>query len=205
MDNKLEQWFEQYGYYVLLIGLIFDFMAIPFPAQTALLYAGYLSYTGTLSLPSIIWLSSIGSATGLTVTYLIGYRAGAPFVRRYGKWVFLNRHNLDVTKRWFDKYGNIILLLSCFVPGFRQVIGYFSGMIRIPYKTFALYMYSGTVMWVSVYASLGYLFGPQWKAIIKGIRPYLPSIIIFFCIVIVLYSGIRLLNHYNGRKAARRK
>jgi membrane protein DedA with SNARE-associated domain len=44
----IAQLFEEYGYGVLFFGLLLEFIALPFPGETTMAYAGYLSYAGTL-------------------------------------------------------------------------------------------------------------------------------------------------------------
>lgn len=144
----IEQLFEQHGYLVLFIGLLLDYIALPFPGQTTLIYAGYLSYKDVLHILPSMSLSFLGSAGGLTVTYFVGNKVGMPVVKRFGKWVFLSQRKMAKTKRWFAKYGVALLLMSCFFPGIRQFIGYFSGIVGLPFRTFALYTYTSAFVWV---------------------------------------------------------
>lgn len=187
----IEQLFEQYGYLVLFIGLLLDYIALPFPGQTTLIYAGFLSYKEVLHwLPSMI-LAFIGSVGGLTVTYFVGNKVGMPFVQRFGKWVFLSNRKMEKTRRWFDKYGIILLLISCFFPGIRQFIGYFSGIVGLPFRKFALYTYTGALIWVVCFISIGTLFGPQWQYVIEVIENNTWIILMVLCGICLLYIGFR--------------
>lgn len=170
----IEEMFRSYGYFVLLLGLPLDFIALPLPpGQTTLTYTGYLTYKGTLDLLPAILVGSAGSFIGITVTYLIGHHVGAPFIQRYGKWFFIKPSHLERTRRTYDKYGNKMLFISFFIPGVRQLFGYFVGIIRIPYRTFALYAYPGAVLWVSTFVGVGYIFGEQWHLVIRLVEKYL--------------------------------
>lgn len=170
MEN-IVHWFEQYSYFVLFFGLIADFV-LPFPAEAVMAYAGYLSSVDTMHwLPSML-LAFLGTSTAITASYGIGYAAGVPFIERYGKWLFLKPSMVDRTKKWFDKYGNKLLLISFFIPAGRQFSGYFAGIIRIPFRTFALYSYTGALLWVIVYVGIGYLLGPHWQDILDKLKHY---------------------------------
>ncbi|WP_225999857.1 DedA family protein [Paenibacillus sp. BJ-4] len=58
---------------------------------------------------------------------MIGYKAGMPVIERYGRWLFLKQELVEKTRRYYDKYGDRLLLVSFFIPGVRQFIGYFFG------------------------------------------------------------------------------
>lgn len=52
--------FQQYGYYVVLVGLFLEYIALPFPGEPTLAYAGFLSHQGDLSLPILIFYLLLG-------------------------------------------------------------------------------------------------------------------------------------------------
>lgn len=170
----IEVMFEHYGYLVLLLGLPVDFIALPLPpGQTTLTFTGFLAYKGSLHILLALLAGYIGTWIGITTTYLIGHHLGARIIHRYGKWFFLNTSHLEKTRQYYEKYGNRVLLISFFVPVVRQFFCYFVGIIRIPYRTFALYAYSGAVLWVSFFVGIGYVFGEQWQQVIAWIEKYM--------------------------------
>lgn len=188
----VEQLFAQYGYLVLLIGLPLDAIALPIPpGNTTLTYTGYLSFKGILDLFPAMAAAFGGSAVGMTVTYVIGYKIGTPVIERYGKWLFLKPEYLEKTRKYYEKYGNVLLTVSFFMPGLRQFIGYFVGIIRIPYRIFALYAYLGAALWVLVFVGIGYIFGEQWQYVFLLVEEYLKYIFIGLCAVLILFVFIR--------------
>ena len=184
----VEQLFAQYGYLVLLIGLPLDAIALPIPpGNTTLTYSGYLSYKGVLGWIPAMGMAYAGSVLGMTITYWIGYKLGMPLIERYGKWLFLKPAHLEKTKKYYEKYGNRLLLLSYFIPGLRQFIGYFVGMIRVPYHTFAVYAYIGAALWVIVFFGIGYMCGEQWQLIFMQVEQSLKYVLIGLCVVLIVF------------------
>lgn len=183
----VEQLFAQYGYWVLLIGLPLDMIASPIPpGNTTLTYTGYLAFKGVLR-----WLPAMGAAyagalIGMTVTYFIGYRLGVPLIERYGKWLLLKPEHLEKTRASYNKHGNKLLFISYFMPGIRQFIGYFAGIIRVPYPTFALYAYSGSFLWILVFIGIGYVFGDQWQMAFMWVERFFKYIFIGLLAVLVV-------------------
>ncbi|WP_010494043.1 DedA family protein [Paenibacillus elgii] len=160
----VQQLFEQYGYFVLLIGLPLDFIALPIPpGNSTLAYTGYLSFKGVLSWLPAFAAALTGAFIGVTVTYWIGHKVGMPLIERYGKWLSLKPAHVEKTRRYYDKYGEKLLLIAFFIPGIRQFLGYFIGIIRVPYRKVVIYAYAGTTLWVTSFFAVGYVFGEQWE------------------------------------------
>lgn len=180
--------FDQYGYELLFFGLLLEFVALPFPGETTMLYAGYLSYEGILRLWPVLLCAFTGTTMGMTLTYFIGNKAGMPFLERYGKWVLITPNKLEKTKRWFDKYGNILIFIGYFIPGVRHVTGYFAGIIGSPFRTFATYAYSGALFWCICFIGLGYFFGPQWSIVLHTIETHLWKVLVpVGCIFVAVF------------------
>lgn len=193
--EKVQQLFGSYGYSVLFFGLLLEFIALPFPGETTMAYAGYLSYRGQLDIGTLIILAFLGTTIGMTITYFIGAKAGLPFIMKYGKWFLLKPDKLDKTQKWFAKYGYGLIFIGYFIPGVRHFTGYFSGIAAIPFRKFALYAYSGALFWVVLFLGIGKVFGPGWSAVFTLAHQYTAYILAL--VALLLIAGIV----YRYRKA----
>lgn len=165
MLRWIQELFANYGYSVLFFGLLLEFIALPFPGETTMAFAGFLSYTGKLDFMTLIVLAFAGTTSGMTITYFVGLKAGMPFIQRYGKWFLFSPAKLEKTQRWFERYGSFLISIGYFIPGVRHFTGYFAGIIALPFRKFALYAYGGALLWVLAFLGIGKLFGPQWMGI----------------------------------------
>lgn len=86
MLRWIQELFASYGYSVLFFGLLLEFIALPFPGETTMAFAGFLSYTYKLDFMTLVVLAFAGTTSGMTITYFVGLKAGMPFIQRYGKW-----------------------------------------------------------------------------------------------------------------------
>jgi membrane protein DedA with SNARE-associated domain len=181
----VEQLFAQYGYVVLWLGLPLDAIALPIPpGNTTLTYTGYLCYKGVLYLLPALAAAYIGSLLGITITYWLGNTLGIALFERYGKWLRLKTEHLEQTRKAYEKYGNIMLLFSYFMPGVRQFFGYFAGIIHVPYRIFSFYAYIGSALWVLVFIGVGYVFGNQWQFAFTLVERFFKYIFIgFLCLI----------------------
>ncbi|EJS65775.1 DedA family protein [Bacillus cereus] len=186
--------FQQYGYYVVLIGLLLEYIALPFPGEPTLAYAGFLSHQGDLNLPTLIILSFIGTSVGITFQYFVGNKLGMPFIQKYGKYVFLTQRKIDLTKMWFDKYRYFLIFIAFFIPGVRHFTGYFAGIINLPFRRFAMTIYSGALFWVSFFLIGGYWLGENLEDIFMILGQHIWKIIfgiIFITLIIRFRKKIK--------------
>ncbi|TCJ80668.1 UNVERIFIED_ORG: membrane protein DedA with SNARE-associated domain [Bacillus cereus] len=186
----IHELFQQYGYYVVLIGLLLEYIALPFPGEPTLAYAGFLSHQGDLSLPILILLSFIGTSVGMTFQYFVGNKLGMPFIQKYGKYVFLTQKKINLTKIWFDKYGYFLIFIAFFIPGVRHFTGYFAGIINLPFRRFAMTIYSGALFWVSFFLIGGYWLGENLDEIFQILGQHIWKIL-FGMIIITLITRFR--------------
>ncbi|GGG10129.1 alkaline phosphatase [Paenibacillus albidus] len=205
MLKWIQELFASYGYNVLFFGLLLEFVALPFPGETTMAFAGFLSYTGKLDFPTLVLVAFAGTTIGMTITYFIGLKAGMPFIQRYGKWFLFSPAKLEKTQRWFERYGSILISIGYFVPGVRHFTGYFAGIIALPFRKFALYAYGGALFWVVLFLGIGRVFGPQWMGIFHLFEVYALWIISGGAAIAVLFCLYRyrrqLLALFSGRKA----
>ncbi|MGE7024398.1 DedA family protein [Solibacillus cecembensis] len=187
----LNELFQQYGYYVVLVGLMLEYIALPFPGEPTLVYAGYLAHTGDLNLLILILLSFIGTSVGITIQYFLGNKLGMPFVQKYGKYVFLTQKKIDLTKIWFDKYGYFLLFIGFFIPGVRHFTGYFAGIINLSFRRFAIIIYSGALFWVSFFLIGGHLLGEKLQYIFNTMGQHIGEIIFGVIVIAVIMLVIR--------------
>ncbi|MCJ8011733.1 DedA family protein [Paenibacillus sp. KQZ6P-2] len=187
----IQLWFGDYGYFVLFLGLVLEFIALPFPGETTMAYAGYLSYEGKLHFGLLILLAFLGTTIGITITYFIGLKLGLPFIKRYGKWVLLTEHKIERAQKWFNKYGKGLIFIGYFIPGARHFSGYFSGIINLSFRKFALYAYSGALFWVVLFLSIGKLFGPQWNHVFHLAEKYSVWIVAAIALIVLTFVVYR--------------
>lgn len=174
----ISQLFEQYGYFVLLAGLFTESLALPFPGELAMAISGHMSALGNMDIFAVILCSYLGAVSGTMVTYYLGYRLGTPFFVKYGKYVLLNEERIAAITKWFDRYGNKLLLVSYFIPGLRHFTGYVSGILRVRPGTFVAYNFTGGLAWVISYVMVGKLFGSKIEQLLHLISRYSMAAII---------------------------
>jgi membrane protein DedA with SNARE-associated domain len=121
--------------------------------------SGVLMSKGKLNIPLTIFFCYTGAITGITTSYFLGRTAGHFFMIKYGRWVGITSQRLEKAHRWFERFGKWLLVIGYFIPGVRHFTGFSAGTTSMRYSQFALFAYSGAILWVSIFLSLGYFLG----------------------------------------------
>jgi membrane protein YqaA with SNARE-associated domain len=111
---------EQYGYLVLGLALILELLALPLPGEILMTYAGLMVYQGHLNWPLSILTAGLGASAGMTLSYWIGYKLGTPFIEKYGAKFHFGPDKVEKTSRWFERYGNKLLIIAFYIHGVRH-------------------------------------------------------------------------------------
>jgi membrane protein DedA with SNARE-associated domain/membrane-associated phospholipid phosphatase len=183
--NYLTGLLNHYGYIVLFVSLMLELIAFPTPGETLMTYCGFLVFQGKLNLIISIIAAALGVTCGITISYFLGRILGNTFLKKYGLYIHLGPERLEGTSKWFERYGNGLLVIAFFIPGVRHVTGYFSGITKIPYKRFALNAYIGAFIWTGTFISLGNALGLEWHKFHGSIRKYLIIVGIILTIVLI--------------------
>ena len=145
----------------LLMGI--ESACIPLPSEIIMPFSGYLVYTGRFQLLWVATAGAIGCNLGSAVAYWVGAYGGRPMVERFGRYVLLNRHDLDRTTYFFAKYGSITVFVARLLPVVRTFIALPAGIAKMPQGKFHLYTFLGSWPWCFVLAYVGMRLGQSWE------------------------------------------
>lgn len=164
---------NQYGYLVLFTALALELIAFPTPGETLMTYCGFLAFQGRLNWIISIFVAAMGVISGISASYFIGRKWGTSFITKYGSYIHMGPEKMEKTSKWFERYGNGLLIVAYFIPGVRHITGYFSGITKIPFKRFAINAYIGAFLWTGIFISLGKVLGSNWQVFHGFIKRYL--------------------------------
>ncbi|HEY1218545.1 MAG: DedA family protein [Bryobacteraceae bacterium] len=173
MEQHILAWITEYGYAAIVGLLMLGIVGLPVPDETLLTFTGYLVFRGTFRLPLAFAAALTGSGCGITISYLLGRTFGLKLIHRYGRYVRIREEHVEKAHAWFRKAGHWSLTLGYFIPGVRHLTAYAAGMSDLEAPQFALFAYTGAVLWVSAFLALGYFLGDRWEAVEHNIHHYL--------------------------------
>jgi len=126
-------------------------------------FAGYLVSTGEMNLWAVGVAGAFGCVVGSLVAYWAGMYGGRPLIERYGRYVLISRHDLDLADRWFTRYGEVIVFTSRLLPVIRTFIAFPAGIARMNLNRFVIYTFAGSLPWCLGLAYIGQKLGEQWN------------------------------------------
>ena len=153
---------SQLGYAGIILLMAIESACIPLPSEIIMPFSGYLVYTGRFNLWAVSVAGAFGCVVGSLVAYWVGARGGRPFIEKYGRYVLISRHDLDLADRWFKSYGEVIVFASRLLPVVRTFIAFPAGVARMNLKRFILYTFLGSLPWCLGLAYVGQLLGEEW-------------------------------------------
>ena len=150
------------GYLGVVLLMAIESACIPLPSEIIMPFSGYLVSRGEMNLWGVGVAGAVGCVLGSLVAYWVGMYGGRPFIEKYGKYILLSRHDLDIADRWFAKYGEVIVFVSRLLPAIRTFIAFPAGVARMNLTRFVIYTFAGSLPWCLALAYVGQKLGEQW-------------------------------------------
>jgi membrane protein DedA with SNARE-associated domain len=182
---------SSWGYYGIFLLMLLESVSLPIPSEVVLPLAGYLVSTGQLNIWVTIMVATVAGVAGSLIDYYIGLK-GVRYLAEHrvlGR-VFFTRSQLEVAVRWFSKYGAIIVLLSRLIPGFRTIVSFPAGAVKMPLAKFVAYTTIGCLIWNSVLIYVGIFLGKRWREV-AGVSHYLIYAAVAGAIVLLIVFFVR--------------
>lgn len=178
-----------YGYWAVAGALLLENAGFPLPGETVLLLASFLAYSErTLQLGWIIVIATLAATIGDNIGYSLGLYCGRPLLDRYRHSFIIGETRVAQGERLFECYGAATILFARFLFALRVIAGPLAGILRMPWKRFAVFNLIGAAVWVAVISLAGYTFGSQWGRLILLLKRFnLTAAALFVLMVLFLY------------------
>ena len=160
-----------------LVGVFFlmvaESMVLPVPSEAVLPFAGALASPSASRL-FVTWVvATLGTLAGSLLSYWIGWVGLRPFLERWGKFVLVSPHHLDLAHRFFEaRSATLAVFLSRFVPVVRHLVSIPAGSARMPLRHFLLATALGGGAWDLVLLVVGFQLGERWDAVTAWLDRY---------------------------------
>ncbi|WP_446040155.1 DedA family protein [Streptomyces sp. SID1121] len=169
---------DHYGYLAVgLLVLVEDF-GVPAPGETILIAAAVYAGAGQLNIFAIAAIAVAAAIVGDNIGYVIGRTGGRAFVHRWGRYIFLTPERFGRAEDFFTRNGGKVVTIARFVEGLRQANGIIAGTTGMPWLRFLAFNSLGAVLWVGLWAGLGYTTGTNIGPIYDEISRYQTYVLI---------------------------
>jgi membrane protein DedA with SNARE-associated domain len=175
------------GIFVLML---LESACIPIPSEATMLFAGFSVATGHYSLFSITAAGVLGNLVGSWVAYAVGYYGRIELLEKHGKFLHISPKQLARADRWFNRYGDVTVLVTRVMPIVRTFISLPAGVARMPFWRFSALTLVGCIPWVFALGLIGKLTKSNWKDV-KHALQYVDYAVLAAIVVGIIYLVIR--------------
>lgn len=158
---------SQIGYVGIFFLMVLESALIPVPSEVIMPFSGFLVATGEFNIFYALVAGTLGNLVGSVIAYYIGSFVGRKLILRFGKYVLLDEDHLNLSDRWFKKFGDKIIFVSRNLPAVRTYISLPAGISKMNIFKFSMYTLIGSIPWNFVLLYAGVLLGKNWEIILK--------------------------------------
>jgi len=199
----LQNLIQTVGWAGIVLAMAIESACIPLPSEVTMPLAGWMLIQARgLSVWHTFWAAwwgAVGCTLGSVFTYWVGAKGGRPLLERYGKYVLIRTHEIEVADRWFAKYGEHTAFFSRLLPVVRTFISLPAGVARMNFVKFTVWTFMGSFIWCWVLGWAGYVFGEHWERVREAMRPFdIPIIVVVLALV-----GFFIYRRLKARSAER--
>ncbi|VAX12764.1 hypothetical protein MNBD_GAMMA24-1754 [hydrothermal vent metagenome] len=194
--NSYEPLLREYGLPVILAAIAIEGIGIPVPGQSLLITAALLSTRGEFDIRLLLLSAWFATLAGMTLGYIGGRIGGRKLLLRLP----LRLSRLKRMQILCQRYGTLLVILSRFIDGPRQLTGIFVGSLQMPAVTFLLASSAGALLWVGFWGLGSYYLGQHTHMlaqIFEHIAPYTWTA----TGLLILASGIYLIRKHHQRNS----
>jgi membrane protein DedA with SNARE-associated domain len=197
-DVTIRDYLDRYGYLVGFLLIYIEESGVPLfiPGDGFLLYVGHrLPFNFPILFAA--WIGfTLAVTLGATNLYLLARRYGRSLLEhRLAKFLHLTPSRLDKAEVWFKRWGPWTLIFGRHILGFRVPLTVAAGLLKLPYRLFAISVAISSAAWAGAFLLLGAFFGDSVERSIRS-NPYLyAGVSIGVIALIVVVAVVRSRMH----------
>jgi membrane protein DedA with SNARE-associated domain len=207
----LDQLYAALGYGGVFVAMVIESALLPLPSELILPFAGFLVSDPTKVEPLtggswnfwiVVVVGTTANTTGSLIGYWLGARLGRPFLDRWGRYLLIRKHEVELAEEFFARWGSPTAFFSRLLPGVRSVISFVAGIAHMPLGRFVVYSTLGALPWTIALVYAGVVLGENWLEIRDALRPF-DMLIAVLCVAAVAGFAWWRLGMPGWRRSAR--
>ncbi|MDA8218304.1 MAG: DedA family protein [Dehalococcoidales bacterium] len=195
----LEHLYASMGYVGVLLAMAIESACIPLPSEIVLPMAGWMVSRGIWDFWVVVVFATVGNTLGSVIAYSVGAFGGRPLLERYGRYVLISAHDMEIADRWFARYGEWAVFFSRMLPIVRTFISLPAGIVRMNFAKFIVYSTLGALPWSLLLVYAGKIAGDNWVAIRQFLHQF------DYVILALLIAAIAFYVYRHLRRSASRR
>jgi membrane protein DedA with SNARE-associated domain len=189
------------GYFGVVVAMTIESAMVPLPSELILPYAGFLISDASQLEPLthgpwgfwiVVVAATVGNTLGSLISYAIGAYGGRPFLERYGRYLLIRPHEIELADRFFADHGAATVFIGRLLPIVRTFISFPAGVARMPLGRFVVYSTAGALLWSTLLVYAGTVLGENWTEIRRVLQPFDLLIVVVVVALVTFFVWWRL-------------
>ncbi len=175
------EWFDalvrevgDWGYLLLGLASLIEFLAPPFPGDTIILLGGAWAARGQRSVALVLLATTVGGMVGITANYLVGHWVGRKILAvPHGRMLFgVTTEKIREAQEKMRSNGTWLLIINRFLPTFRSVLFIAAGAAHMSYRRVLALGTVSTILWNCTLLAVGITVGGNAESVEQFLREY---------------------------------
>jgi len=197
LSSHVINFIDKSGYFGIAVLMALESANIPIPSEIIMPFSGYLVFQGKFNLLWVVFWGAFGNLAGSIISYYLGFFGGRVFFEKYGKFLFITKHDFDLAEKWFQKYGAIIVFASRVLPVVRTFISFPAGVAKMNIWKFSIYTFGGSFIWSYFLAYAGVITGENWNVLGGYFRKF-DWALVLLCVLFIIWwirRHVKIMTH----------
>ena len=193
MGDWVRELIEQSGYVGVCLLMLLETVFPPIPSEVIMSLSGLQAQRGTMTLWGAILAGTLGAMLGNIMWYWVARALGIerfyPLIDRFGRFLTLDRREVERADALFDRYDRWVVFLGRMVPTIRSLVSIPAGLFGMGWRAFLFWSTLGTLGWTTALAVAGYLLGQNYTEVDRYLGPVSTGVVA----VLVLWYLYRVI------------
>ena len=199
---EANQWL---GYTAIFAAMFLENLFPPIPSELIMPLGGFYVQQGQLQLVPVVLAGLLGTVLGALPWYGIGRLVNEErielWLSRYGGWIGIRPEELGRSRKWFGRYGTVLVFWGRLVPGIRTLISVPAGIEMMPMTPFLLWTTAGSLIWTVLLTVAGMVMGEGYSNVELWIDPVSKGVKVILVIAVLggaTWLGLRIWRRRNS-------
>jgi len=203
MAHHIIELIAQYGLLLVFVNVLVEQAGVPVPAVPTMIVAGALASTERLPLAGVVAVAVFACLLADYAWYAAGRYFGGGVMRTLCRISLSPDSCVKQSELRFQRWRGGVLLLAKFVPGLSTVAPPLVGAMGLRIAPFVLFDGLGSLLWVGVAVTLGYVFASQIDAVLLGLANAGSVALMLIGGLLVLYVAMKWWQRHRLIRALR--
>ena len=160
--NAATDFIDAVGVIGVFLLMLLESACIPVPSEAIMLFAGFSVSEGSMTLFGAVTAGVLGNVVGSWIAYAVGYYGRLELLDK-NRFIHINRKHLEWADSWFQRHGDVTVLVARCLPIIRTFISLPAGVARMPFWRFTVLTTIGCIPWVLMLTLIGRAVGDNWE------------------------------------------